>query len=150
MAELRRLQGLLTTAPARPADDAASPAPEALCYLVDEILQGTNSEERRIAGRRLIRHLLRRWAVGAVTTHDLELHRHPEVEAAARLVHFRETVATAPDPGDRGRATGAAAGSAAAGPALSFDYRLRPGLATTRNALRLAELTGLTEPDDLA
>jgi hypothetical protein len=156
MAELKRLTALLSAAPPAGASPAGAPpaaeppagalpivepiaaappatadAAETLLYLVDEVLQGTNSEERRIAGRRLVRHLLRRRAIGAVTTHDLDLHRHPEVEAAARMVHFREVVAEAgPDQ-----------------PALAFDYRLRPGLATTRNALRLAELTGLTDPD---
>jgi DNA mismatch repair ATPase MutS len=132
MAELRRLSGLLAAAPV--AESGGDAAAEPLLYLVDEVLQGTNSEERRIAGRRLIRHLLRRWAIGAVTTHDLELHRHPQIEEAAVLVHFREAVA-AGGPG---------------GPVLTFDYRLRPGLATTRNALELAELTGLTDPDEAA
>ena len=124
MAELKRLAALLAEAP-----DAGAPGPP-LFYLVDEILQGTNSDERRIAGRRLVRHLLRRRAIGAVTTHDLEFHRHPEVEEAAELVHFRESV-------------GGVEGDAS----LTFDYRLRPGLATTRNALLLAERVGLTDPD---
>lgn len=124
MAELERLAALLRSAPL-----AASDEPP-LIYLVDEILQGTNSDERRIAGRRLVRHLLRRRAIGAVTTHDLEFHRHPEIEAAAELAHFRESV-----------------GAVEGGEGLTFDYRLRPGLATTRNALRLAERVGLTDPD---
>ena len=124
MAELERLAALLRSAPVVGSDDAP------LIYLVDEILQGTNSDERRIAGRRLVRHLLRRRAIGAVTTHDLEFHRHPEIEAAAELAHFRESVDTVEG-----------------GEGLTFDYRLRPGLATTRNALRLAERVGLTDPD---
>lgn len=125
MAELLRLKALLDAAPTVEEGEAGA-AP--LLYLVDEILQGTNSEERRMAGRRLIRHLLGRWAIGAVTTHDLGLHREPRVEAAADLVHFRELVDEE-------------------GEGLLFDYRLRPGLATTRNALRLAERVGLTDPD---
>lgn len=126
MAELLRLKALLDAAsPDRAVGEEQAPP---LLYLVDEILQGTNSEERQLAGRRLIRHLLRRRAVGAVTTHDLELHRDPEVEAAAVLVHFREALDEA-------------------GEGLHFDYRLRPGLATTRNALKLAERVGLTDPD---
>jgi DNA mismatch repair ATPase MutS len=133
MAELLRLKALLDAAPLplgdpRRLEAHASDGERPLLYLVDEILQGTNSEERQQAGRRLIRHLLRRWALGAVTTHDLELHREPEVEAAAVLVHFRETLDEAGD-------------------GLHFDYRLREGLATTRNALRLAENVGLTDPD---
>ena len=125
MAELLRLKALLDAAPM--VDAPASDPP--LLYLVDEVLQGTNSEERQVAGRRLIRHLLRRRAIGAVTTHDLDLHRDPRVESNAVLVHFRESV------DDEGHG-------------LTFDYRLRPGLATTRNALLLAERIGLTEPPD--
>ena len=125
MAELLRLKSLLDAAPSL--DAPASEPP--LLYLVDEILQGTNSEERQMAGRRLIRHLLRRRAIGAVTTHDLDLHRDPRLEPHAELVHLREAMD-------------------AAGSGLTFDYRLRPGLATTRNALLLAETIGLTEPED--
>lgn len=128
MAELLRLKALLEAAPR--ADETGEPL---LVYLVDEILHGTNSQERRLAARRLIRHLLRRRAVGAVTSHDLELHRDPEVEPRAELVHFRESVAD--DVGDDGLG-------------LSFDYRLRRGLATTRNALKLAERVGLTDPSE--
>jgi hypothetical protein len=135
MAELLRLRALLEAAPSR--DDAATgggdgEGPPLLVYLVDEILHGTNSQERRLAARRLIRHLLRRRAVGAVTSHDLELHLDPRVEPRADLVHFRESVAD--EVGEDGLG-------------LSFDYRLRPGLATTRNALELAERVGLTDPD---
>jgi hypothetical protein len=133
MAELLRLKALLDEAPPLPRGgkpgEAETPSSDEtpLLYLVDEILQGTNSEERQQAGRRLIRHLLRRWALGAVTTHDLDLHREAEVESSAVLVHFRETLDEA-------------------GEGLHFDYRLRSGLATTRNALRLAEKVGLTDP----
>mgnify|MGYP001814339190 FL=1 len=125
MAELLRLKALLDAAPTH--DAPASELP--LLYLVDEILQGTNSEERQVAGRRLIRHLLGRRAIGAVTTHDLELHRDPRLEPHAELVHLREAVD-------------------ADGKGLTFDYLLRPGLATTRNALLLAETIGLTEPGE--
>jgi energy-coupling factor transporter ATP-binding protein EcfA2 len=124
MAELLRVRDIV-----RAARETAPHEPP-LLYLVDEILQGTNSEERRMAGRRFIRHLLRQRALGALTTHDLELHRHPEVEAGAVPVHFRESVR-----------------EGEAGARLDFDYRLRPGLATTRNALELAERVGLTDPD---
>ena len=123
MAELRRLKALVDAAPA-PGD----PGP-ALLYLVDEVLQGTNSEERRIAARRIITHLLGRRAIGAVTTHDLALHEEPGLAAAATLVHFRETV------GGEGE------------PMLTFDYRLREGLATSRNALRLLRMVGLDGDD---
>jgi hypothetical protein len=46
-------------------------------------------------------------------------------------VHFRETLTPGPD-----------------GPRMTFDYRLRPGLATTTNALELLRQVGLDLPDD--
>lgn len=120
MAELLRLKALVDAAD-RPASEPA------LLYLVDEVLQGTNSEERRVAARRIVSHLLDQKAIGAVTTHDLALHDDPRLDPASTKVHFRETVEEA---GDR---------------VLTFDYVLRPGLATSRNALKLLKMVGLDE-----
>lgn len=119
MAELNRLKALVDAA-----GDGVGDA-RALLYLVDEVLQGTNSDERRIAARRIVSHLLDRNAIGAVTTHDLSLHEDQRLEPVATKVHFREHV------GDEGEAV------------LTFDYKLRPGLATSRNALKLLEIVGL-------
>jgi DNA mismatch repair ATPase MutS len=94
-----------------------------LVYLLDEILQGTNSAERSIAVRAIVRHLLHAGAIGAMTTHDLSLAGEEPLNTAARLVHFTETV----DAGGR----------------MHFDYKLRPGLATSRNAIRLMEMMGI-------
>ena len=99
-----------------------------LLYLMDEMLQGTNSDERQVAARRVIGFLLEQGAIGVVTTHDLALGDAPGLATAAHPVHFRETV----------RADGD-------GPAMTFDYRLRPGAATSVNALRLMALIGLGE-----
>jgi len=122
MAELNRLKELVDAAD-RPAPDGS-----ALLYLIDEVLQGTNSDERRIAARRIVRHLLGARAIGAVTTHDLSLHEDPALERAATKVHFRERV-----------------GGGEGGAMLTFDYKLREGLATSRNALKLLEIVGLGE-----
>lgn len=96
-------------------------------YLLDEILHGTNTAERRVAARAVIHHLLEHGAVGAVSTHDLTLAEAPDLTPHARPVHFRERVFE-----EDGRTR------------LDFDYTLRPGVATTRNALRLLEAVGLT------
>jgi hypothetical protein len=120
MAELNRLKKLVDAA-GRNGD--AAPA---LLYLIDEVLQGTNSEERRVAARRIVAHLLDAHAIGAVTTHDLSLHEDDRLDPAATKVHFREHV-----------------GGEAGGAVLTFDYKLRPGLATSRNALKLLEIVGL-------
>lgn len=124
MAELQRLKSVV---------DAArldrSLGERRLFYLLDEILQGTNSAERQIAARRVIMYLARQGAIGAVSTHDLTLtdpSEAPEMASAARLVHFTETL-----------------GSGTSGPAMTFDYKLRPGIATSTNALRLMEIVGL-------
>jgi hypothetical protein len=101
------------------------------CYLLDEILQGTNTAERQIAARRVIRFLLARGAIGAVSTHDLSLADTPDLAAAAHPVHFSDTLTAGLE-----------------GPIMTFEYRVEPGLATSTNALRLVALLGLDEDGD--
>ncbi|MGH7575483.1 MAG: MutS-related protein [Longimicrobiales bacterium] len=122
MAQLERMKEIVTAADGAAADDDGV----RILYLLDEILQGTNTAERRIAATRVIRHLVDRGAIGAVTTHDLELASEAALAGAAVPVHFRETVRTGED-----------------GPMMSFDYTLRPGVATSTNALKLMEIVGL-------
>jgi DNA mismatch repair ATPase MutS len=92
-------------------------------YLLDEILQGTNSHDRLVGAEAVIRKLLDSGAIGLVTTHDLELTRVAEHLAPAALnVHFVDTVID-------GR--------------LHFDYRMRAGVVQSSNALRLMRDAGL-------
>lgn len=121
MAELQRLK--LVVDAARQTQAAGD---YTLLFLLDEILHGTNTGERQVAARQIIRHLLRTGAIGAVSTHDLTLADAPDLAAASRPVHFAETFTRGPE-----------------GPMMRFDYRLRPGLATSTNALKLMELVGL-------
>lgn len=121
MAELKRLKQIVDEAHALSGADGRR-----LLYLLDEVLQGTNSKERHIAVSRVIRHLLNCGAVGAVSTHDLELATETELSRTCRPVHFRETVH----------------GRGAERP-MTFDYHLRDGVATTTNALKLLEIIGL-------
>ena len=116
MAALARLKGILERA-RHPHDGRV------VLYLLDEILQGTNTAERAIAVRGVARHLLEAGAIGVMTTHDLGLAAESPLSTAARLVHFTETL----DEHSH----------------MTFDYRLRPGLATSRNALRLMQLIGM-------
>ncbi|MGW8268590.1 MAG: MutS-related protein, partial [Longimicrobiales bacterium] len=97
-------------------------------YLLDEPLQGTNEAERRVAVQTILGHLLEAGAVGAVATHDLQLDGIPGLARAARAVHLEGKVE-----------------EGAGGPVLSFDYRLRPGRATSTNALALLRAVGLGE-----
>jgi hypothetical protein len=114
MAELLRLKQIV---------DAANAGP--ILYLLDEILHGTNTTERRIAARSVIHQLVRTGSIGAVSTHDLELIDTGLADAAVS-VHLVDQVVDGPH-----------------GPEMFFDYTLRPGLAPTSNALRLLELVGL-------
>ena len=117
MAALARLKQIVDAA------EKGVPPGRVLLYLLDEVLQGTNSVERGLAVRAVVRHLLDAGAIGVMTTHDLALAGEEPLKSAARLVHFTEQVH--PD----GR--------------MTFDYRLRPGLATSTNALRLMQLIGI-------
>ena len=76
--------------------------------------------------RRVLGHLLAAGAIGAVSTHDLELAGITELREACRPVHFRESF----EPAETG-------------PRMTFDYRLREGVATTANALALLAMVGL-------
>lgn len=118
LASLQRLK--------RVVDAARVAGQQPLLYLLDEILQGTNSAERMVAVRRVIAELLTRAAIGAVTTHDLELATTPELSSAAVQVHFRESIVVQ-DGVEQ----------------MTFDYTLRPGVATSTNALRLMHMIGL-------
>ena len=123
MAELRRLKRIVDAA-----RDPARPRP--LLYLLDEILHGTNTAERRIAARRVLTYLLNAGAIGAVTTHDLTLADDPALDGPAQRVHFMERFE---------QRDGAMT--------MTFDYTLRPGLATSANALKLLAMIGLGESD---
>jgi hypothetical protein len=116
MAALARLKGVV---------DAAEHEREGRClvYLLDEILQGTNSIERSLAVRAVTRHLLQAGAIGAMTTHDLALADEEPLKSTGQFMHFSETLD--------------------ADGTMRFDYRLKPGLATSRNALRLMQLIGI-------
>ena len=116
MAALARLKGVIDAAE-RPREGRV------LLYLLDEILQGTNSAERGIAVQGVARHLLQANAIGVMTTHDLNLAGEEPLKSLAHLVHFTETV----DPDGT----------------MRFDYRLREGIATSRNALRLMRMIGI-------
>lgn len=92
-------------------------------FLFDEILQGTNSHDRRVGAEGILRALIARGAVGLVTTHDLALTALAEVfPDRVRNVHFQEKL-------ESGK--------------LDFDYRLREGVVTTSNGIELMKSIGL-------
>jgi hypothetical protein len=92
-------------------------------FLLDELLSGTNSHDREHGAEAIVRGLIERGAIGLVTTHDLALSG-----IAARLAPRAENVHFA-DVLDAGT--------------LAFDYRMRPGVVKTSNALALMRAVGL-------
>ena len=92
-------------------------------FLLDEILHGTNSRERLIGARAILKELLAKGALGAVSTHDLALGElEQEVAGRVRNVHLEEQVE---------------------GDIMTFDYHLRDGVVQSSNALRLMRIVGL-------
>lgn len=122
MAELKRLKQVVDEALATEREGE-----RVFLYLLDEILHGTNTVERQIAVRRVLQHLLKHQAIGAISTHDLALAEVDALTEGCRPVHFRESFRTS----ERGHE-------------MTFDYQLRPGVATTTNALKLLEMVGLS------
>jgi hypothetical protein len=92
-------------------------------FLLDEILHGTNSHDRRIGAEAVVRGLVDRGAVGLITTHDLALAELAETMGeAAENVHFEDQIE---------------------GGKIRFDYRMREGVVKKSNALELMRSIGL-------
>jgi len=97
--------------------------PRPLLFLLDELLHGTNSHDRRTGAEAVIRTLVQRRAIGLLTTHDLALAQIVDLLAPrAANVHFEDHL-------EDGK--------------ITFDYRLRPGLVRKSNALELMRSVGL-------
>ena len=95
-------------------------------FLLDEILHGTNSLERQIGARWVIGELMKRGALGAVSTHDMGLAElEPSLMSRVTMIHFRESVKDNE---------------------MSFDYKAHPGPVQAGNALRLMRRIGLDVP----
>ncbi len=99
----------------------------ATLFLLDEVLHGTNSRERLIGARAIVRELVARGAMGGVSTHDLALGDvEQELPGAVVNVHFEEQVS---------------------GDTMTFDYKLRPGVVHSSNALRIMRMVGIDVVD---
>jgi hypothetical protein len=94
-----------------------------LLFLLDEVLQGTNSRDRFIGAQGVIRALIDRGAIGLVTTHDLAL-TAIDVGGAERLrnLHFQDQLVD-------GR--------------MQFDFKLHEGVVTKSNGIELMRSIGL-------
>ena len=92
-------------------------------FLLDEIFKGTNSRDRHIGARVLVMKLADLGCAGLVSTHDLEL-ADLEQESGGRVLnyHFNEHYTNE---------------------GISFDYKLKPGVSKTRNAVFLMKMAGI-------
>jgi DNA mismatch repair ATPase MutS len=112
-AEISRLKSIVDLAKAG----------EPVLFLLDELLSGTNSHDRRIGAEALLKTLVQHGAIGCATTHDLAL---ADIATGfgerARNVHLEDHL-------EDGQ--------------IRFDYRLRPGVILRGNALELMRAVGL-------
>ena len=132
-AEVKRLKGLLDAIPIPHLQDQAVESAQGnstelpLLYLIDEIFRGTNNRERFLGSRAFIKKLLGTPALGFIATHDLELAKLAETHSYVRNFHFSDDVS-------EGK--------------LTFNYKIRPGVSTTTNALKIMALEGLPVEDE--
>jgi DNA mismatch repair ATPase MutS len=92
-------------------------------FVIDEIFSGTNSTDRRVAAEAVVRALITKGAIGALSTHDLALAEIAELpELHGSNVHMSSPDDTKP---------------------LEFDYLLKPGVTRQSNALAIARLAGV-------
>ena len=112
-AEITRLRQLV--------DLSAGPRP--LLFLLDEILHGTNSYDRRIGAEAIVRGLVNHGAIGLITTHDLALTEIADLLAPrAQNVHFEDQFADG---------------------TMTFDYRMHNCVVKNSNALALMRAVGI-------
>jgi MutS domain V len=94
-----------------------------LLFLLDELLQGTNSADRQVGAQGLIRALIKRGAIGLISTHDLALTGIAGLEPGAiENVHFQDELLDGK---------------------LKFDFKLHPGVVTKSNGVELMRSIGL-------
>ena len=118
-AEISRIGAIVNMARAH-RDHPGAPA---VLFLLDEVLAGTNSHDRKLGAEAIIRGLVGLDAIGLATTHDLALTGAVgELGAAAKNVHFEDRFEDG---------------------VLHFDYHLRDGVVQTSNALELMRSVGL-------
>ncbi len=124
-AELARLRTVVADA-----DDRDAPP---ILFLLDELLRGTNAKARHKGARAVLMHLLARRGMGLVATHDIAL-SELEDELASDPSGMRVVNVHFTDVFEDGE--------------MKFDYRLRPGVVRTSNALRLLKMAGIEVDED--
>jgi hypothetical protein len=95
---------------------------EAIFFLLDEILKGTNTQDRISGSEALIAQLLPSQGLGLISTHDIELAALGEKEARVQNYSFHSEILDQE---------------------ILFDYRLKEGACPSFNAHKLMELMGI-------
>jgi len=98
----------------------ADTSEQPLLCVIDEVLRGTNTVERIAASSELLMHLNMEKSLCLAATHDIEL--CILLDGQYRMLHFEETIT---EDGD-----------------VLFDYIIKDGPATTRNAIKLLSNMG--------
>jgi hypothetical protein len=102
--------------------DLAEENPPVL-FLLDELLQGTNSKDRLIGAEGVVRALLASGAIGLISTHDLALTNiGDQKDARLHNVHLQDKI-------EDGK--------------MKFDFKLQDGVVTKSNGIELMRLIGL-------
>jgi predicted ATPase len=92
-------------------------------FLLDEVLSGTNSHDRKIGAAAIMNKLVSCGAMGLITTHDLALADiEDELRGSAQNVHFDDYISDG---------------------TIEFEFKLKPGIVTHSNALELMRSIGL-------
>lgn len=91
---------------------------EPMLFLIDEIFAGTNSEDRIEGAKQVLLNLSKRQNLGIVTTHDLEVCK----AGGFANHHFSEHYV---------------------GNEIHFDFKIKDGISTTRNARHLMKMIGI-------
>lgn len=92
-------------------------------FLLDEILRGTNSHDRLLGAKALIKQLNRSNAFGLVSSHDVELAQLSDIIPGLINHSFHSSIADDD---------------------LLFDYKIRPGVCTNFNAVALMQKMGIS------
>ncbi len=95
---------------------------EPIIFLVDEIFKGTNSKDRILGAQAVLKSLHELAAIGLVSTHDLELSRLEQEIPQIKNYHFTDQIS---------------------GREITFDYRLKPGVSKSTNAVALMKIIGI-------
>ncbi len=112
-AEITRLRHICDLAEQRPP----------VLFLLDELLQGTNSKDRLIGAEAVVSELIDSGAIGIISTHDLALTgMQHSGESHLQNMHLQDEI-------EDGK--------------MKFDFKLRDGVVTKSNGVELMRLIGL-------